>query len=198
VVPAVTAAGNPVTVRTEPGDEVIALDPFSALPSGVVYLMHTHVARALGGWPERYRVAMSEDLELCFTCWCNGLDVILDTRTLIQHELHATLGAKIADQHALWRENLDRFLEFWTTTDGDGVPRLPSTDPDAFQENIGHARAAATWLARLDQVRTDKEDVIRTLRSRLRAQRQRERERQSRQRARLRGLIGAGLRRVVG
>lgn len=168
VCPAVDAAGNPVTVRDKPGDEVVTLDPFSALPSGVVYLLRTEVARALGGWTERYDVAMSEDLDLCFTCWTNGLDVLVDTRVLVHHELHATIDAKLAaERDALWRENLDRFLEVWTSTDGTGVGRLPGVDDASFARGLAHARAAATWLERLDTARRTHRQELRRLRAEL-------------------------------
>lgn len=166
VCPAVDAAGNPVTVRDEPGSEVIVLDPFSALPSGVAYLMRTEVARALGGWTERYDVAMSEDLDLCFTCWVNRLDVVIDTRVLVHHELHATLDAKLgAERVELWRQNLDRFLEVWTTTDGTGIGRLPDMSDTAFARELAHARAAATWLERLDAARRRHRKELRELRA---------------------------------
>ncbi len=39
VLPAVTAAGNPVTVRNEPGETVETLLPFGEFPSGVVVVL---------------------------------------------------------------------------------------------------------------------------------------------------------------
>lgn len=169
VAPAVTAAGNDVTVRDHPRDEVVTLDPFSALPSGVAYFMHTDVIRELGGWTERYRLAMSEDLDLCFTCWCNGLDVIVDARTLVEHALHVTLESKIPDRQGLWRENLDQFLDFWTTATPDGVPRLQCISDEEFAANVRHARAAATWIHRLDAVRSTSASEVAELKDRLRA-----------------------------
>lgn len=165
VAPAVTAAGNPVTVRDAPGDEVLTLDPFSALPSGVAYLMRTAVVRELGGWSERYDTAMGEDLDLCFTCWANGLDVVLDTRVLVHHELHATLEDKLPERDALFRRNLDRFLETWTTTTGDGIGRLGRTGDEAFADGLAHARAGATWLQRLDTERRRHRQELRELRA---------------------------------
>lgn len=168
VVPAVTAAGNPFSVRDEPGQEVVRVDPFAALPSGVAYLLRTDVARALGGWTDRYELAMSEDLDLLFTTWANGLHVVLDTRVLVEHVLHATLDdADGLDRSALWRDNLDRFLAFWTATDGEGVGRLPSTDDDTFTAGLAHARAAAAWLARLDDARTEHREDRAALRGRI-------------------------------
>lgn len=167
VAPAVTAAGNPVTVRAETGDEVVVLDPFSALPSGVAFLMRTDVARTLHGWPEHYDVAMGEDLDLCFTVWSNALDVLLDTRVLVHHELHATLDDKLDGAGGLFRANLGRFLDRWTTTDGSDVPRLPGLDDAAFAAEVAHARAAAAWLQRLDTARRVHRAELRDLRDEL-------------------------------
>jgi GT2 family glycosyltransferase len=153
VCPAVTAAGNPVTVRAAPSTDVIRLDPFSALPSGVVYVMRTDTARQLGGWTERYRLAMSEDLDLCFTVWSNSLDIVIDTRVLVEHVLHGTLSSKLDNQQELWRENLNLFLDVWTKTAGGDIPRLAAIDDASFERNISHARAAAAWLRRLDDER---------------------------------------------
>ena len=166
VAPAVTAAGNPVTVRDEPGEEVVVLDPFSALPSGVAFLLRTTTARALGGWSEAYRTAMGEDLDLCFTCWANGLPFVLDTRVLVHHELHATL-AGLPQRHELFRENLDLFLRRWTTTDGSDVVRLPEVPADTFRRGLAHARAAATWLERLDTARRRHRQDVRELEARI-------------------------------
>lgn len=166
VVPAVTAAGNPVTVRSAPGNEVIRFDPFAELPSGVAYLMRTDVARTLGGFDERYRLAMSEDLDLLFTCWTNDLDVVLDTRVLVQHELHASLDQIEEERTALWRENLDTFLDRWTQIEADQVTLLPSTSPEIATRNCRHARAAATWLERQDRLRREHERRIARIRAR--------------------------------
>lgn len=155
VAPAVTAAGNPATVRDEPGDEVVRFDPFAELPSGVAYLLRTADARDLGGFDERYGLAMSEDLDLLFTCWVNDLDVLLDTRVLVEHELHASLDQLEDDRTVLWRDNLDRFLDRWTTVQPADVAMLPRTPDDMAERNCRHARAAATWLARQDHIRTE-------------------------------------------
>lgn len=159
VAPAVTAAGNPVTVRDAPGHDVIRFDPFAELPSGVAYVMRTSDARALGGFDERYRLAMSEDLDLLFTCWVNGLDVVLDTRVLVEHELHASLEQLEEERASLWRDNLDVFLERWTTVQPQDVARLPRTATELIERNCRHARAAATWLARQDRIRSELHDA---------------------------------------
>ena len=67
VLPAVTAAGNPVTVRNEPGETVETLLPFGEFPSGVVVVLRRSQIEALGGWNEAYERASGEDLDLAFT-----------------------------------------------------------------------------------------------------------------------------------
>ena len=91
VLPAVTAAGNPVTVRTEPGETVEALLPFGEFPSGVVVVLRRSQIEALGGWNEGYERASGEDLDLAFTVWAHGLDVVLDSRVLVEHASQASM-----------------------------------------------------------------------------------------------------------
>lgn len=113
VVPAVTAAGNPATVRSEPGETVERLIPFSEPPSGVVYAMRTDLVRRLGGWSIDYEIASGEDWDLCFTVWSEGFEIYLDTRVLVEHVSKGTAAAKLGDWRALWRRNRNRFLEKW-------------------------------------------------------------------------------------
>ncbi len=148
VLPAVTAAGNPVSVRSKPGSDVIALIPFGELPSGVVYLLRTSVVRALGGWNEAYPVASAEDLDLCFTVWANDLEVVLDTRVLVEHVGQATVRPRLPERKELYRANLERFLDRWTSDDP-AVPRLASCPEEVFIRNLGRARTAAVWIRRL-------------------------------------------------
>lgn len=152
VLPAVTAAGNRVSVRERPSDRVEVFTPFSELPSGVFYLMRTDVARSLGGWNEDYPVATAEDLDLLFTVWCNDLDVVLDERVLVEHESQGTLAAKLDEPWALQAENLVRFLDRWTSPAPE-VPRLASCPPGVHARNLRSARAAATWLRRYVEAR---------------------------------------------
>ncbi|MPZ54653.1 MAG: glycosyltransferase [Acidimicrobiia bacterium] len=147
VTPAVTAAGNPVTVRDEPGAERIVFNPFGELPSGVVYAMRTDVIRSLGGWNESYPVATAEDLDLLFTVWVNGLDVILDTRVLVEHESRASFE-NLPKFWEIQEDNLRMFLDRWQDP-GTEIAILSSVNPDVVSRNQRHAAAAAAWLDRL-------------------------------------------------
>ncbi len=152
VAPAVTAAGNPATVRTAPGSEVRVFEPFGHLPSGVVYVMRTGQMRALGGWNEDYLVATGEDLDLLWTVWVNGLDVVLDERVLVDHVSEATRRGR-PDMEAIRKRNLEQFLVRWETSRP--LPaRLEECPPDQFETNLGHAAAGAIWLRRLVEART--------------------------------------------
>lgn len=153
VAPAVTAAGNPVTVRTEPGTEVLRLLPFGEFPSGVVYAMRRDVALDLGGWNEDYPVASAEDLDLCFTVWANGLDILLDTRTLVEHVSQASVK-KLAHRGQLYADNLDRFLARWES-EINKVPQLPGTSEDEIERNLGRARTAVRWISRMVEARRE-------------------------------------------
>jgi GT2 family glycosyltransferase len=106
VLPAVTAAGNPVTVRTEPGEGIEVLLPFGEFPSGVVVALRRSQLAALGGWNEGYERASGEDLDLAFTLWAHGLDVALDTRVLVEHVSQASMR-EVPGLTALYRRNLD-------------------------------------------------------------------------------------------
>lgn len=153
VAPAVTAAGNPITVREKAGTEVVRLLPFGEFPSGVVYVMRRNVAIALGGWNEEYPVASAEDLDLCFTVWANGLDIVLDTRTLIDHVSQATVG-QLPNQGKLYAANLDQFLSRWGDSDN-RIPSLPQVTPDELARNLSSARVAVRWIERMVIARRD-------------------------------------------
>jgi glycosyltransferase involved in cell wall biosynthesis/GT2 family glycosyltransferase len=99
VVPAVTAARNPVNVRHEPGLDVEILPPFSAPPAAVVYVMPAEVVRAVGAWGEEFEIASGEDVDLCFKVWVNDLDVVYDQRVLVQHA-----GKGSAERLDDWRD----------------------------------------------------------------------------------------------
>lgn len=147
VMPVVTAAGNAYTVRQAPGQRVITVAPFTEIPSAVLYVMRTSTARDLGGWSEEYPVASSEDLDLLFTVWSNGLDVILDERVLIEHEAEATARSKLRNMGALWRANRELFVRKWSGP-ADDVPRLATCPPEVFAANREIARVAAVWMGR--------------------------------------------------
>ena len=154
VVPAVTSARNQVNVRTEPGDKIEVLSPFSAPPAAIVYVMPADIVRALGAWSEEYEIASGEDVDLCFKAWVNDLDVVYDQRVLVQHVGKGT-SALLDDWQTLWARNRQRFLDKWT---GDGeVPRLDRVDGARFARNRETARSVAGWMERYFTVR-DRED----------------------------------------
>jgi GT2 family glycosyltransferase len=159
VLPAVTKAGNPASVRSEPGTERVVFEPFGHLPSGVVYLMRTEVARALGGFNPAYELATGEDVDLLFTVWANGLDVVLDTRVVVHHVSEST-RRQIPDMQVRLRRNLEQFLERWKTSTPP-PPRLPGCTAEELASNLRHAAAAALWLERLVEAR----DALRTSQS---------------------------------
>jgi len=154
VVPAVTSARNQVNVRTEPGDKIEVLSPFSAPPAAIVYVMPADVVRALGAWSEEYEIASGEDVDLCFTAWVNDLDIVYDQRVLVDHVGKGT-SSLLDDWQSLWARNRQRFLDKWT---GEGdVAYLDRADPGRFARNREIARSVAGWMERYFTVR-DRED----------------------------------------
>jgi GT2 family glycosyltransferase len=163
VVPAVTAARNLNTVRSEPDSAVVALPPFSSAPSAVVYLMPTDLIRSLGGWSERYAVASGEDLDLAFSVWVNDLDIVFDSRVLVDHVGKVTASG-LDDWRGLWLRNRQLFLDHWG---GDGeVPQLDTCDPERFERNRRTARAAAGWMRRFFDERDKRLPMVPTSRAR--------------------------------
>jgi glycosyltransferase involved in cell wall biosynthesis/GT2 family glycosyltransferase len=159
VVPALTAARNIATVREQPGDDVVVLDPFSAPPAAVLYLMRTDVVRELGAWGEDYEVASGEDVDLAFKVWANDLDIVYDQRVLVDHVGKGT-ASRLDDWEGLWARNRQHFLDKWG---GDGeVPRLESCDPDRFERNRQTARAVAGWMAQYFKAR-DRPPIVRSV-----------------------------------
>jgi GT2 family glycosyltransferase len=146
VLPAVTAAGNSASVRDRPGDGVKIFTPFTAIPSGVVYVVDRLVAAALGGFCEEYPVASAEDLDLLFTYWANGRQVALDERVLVDHESAVTVAEKLPDRDERYRTNRLIFTKRWMDAAPDTIPRLPDYPLEAFQSNLEKARVAATWM----------------------------------------------------
>jgi GT2 family glycosyltransferase len=145
VVPALTAARNEATVRTEPGDKIEVLDPFSAPPAAVVYVARADVVNALGAWGEEFEIASGEDVDLCFKVWVNDLDIVYDQRVLVDH-IGKGSASRLDDWQALWARNRQRFLDKWSGDDA--VPRLPSVEPERFARNRAIARATAGWMQR--------------------------------------------------
>jgi GT2 family glycosyltransferase len=145
VVPALTTARSPVTVRSEPGDLVAPLPPFSAPPGAVVYVMNTDLVRQIGAWDEEYEIASGEDIDLAFAVWVNDLDIVFDQRVLVDHVGKGS-ASRLDDWRTLWARNRQRFFEKWK---GDGaVPRLDSCDPERYARNRATARAVAEWMER--------------------------------------------------
>jgi GT2 family glycosyltransferase len=154
VIPAVTAAGNPVTVRSEPGNDRLVLHPFGEFPSGVVYVMRTELVRGLGGWNEDYSTASAEDLDLAFTVWAHGLDIVLDERVLVEHESQASVR-RLPDRQALYRENLEQFLDRWASVPLGSEPLIDSVDAKTLLANQECARTAVTWIRRMLEARDE-------------------------------------------
>ncbi|HEX6220176.1 MAG TPA: glycosyltransferase family 2 protein [Acidimicrobiia bacterium] len=164
VAPAVTAAGNPVTVRETPGQDRIVLTPFGELPSGVVYVMPTGLIKGLGGWNEDYKTASAEDLDLAFTVWAHGYSIVVDERVLIQHESQASVR-KLPDRKALYRENLEQFLDRWESIPLGSTPLVGSIDPETFKANQERARTAVIWIRRMLEAREQARDLAARLES---------------------------------
>ena len=152
VCPAVTAAGNPRSIRTEPGDLVETLFPFERTPSAVLWLMPTATARALGGFGEEYPIASAEDLDLAYKVWTNGLDILLDQRVLIDHVGHGTSDVKLDDRRRLWAANRERFLDKWEDI-GSEIPRIGLLDETSFNRSRAAAAGAAANLRREFELR---------------------------------------------
>lgn len=162
VLPAVTKAGNPVSVRESPGNSRLSLVPFAEFPSGVVYVMRRDLIDSLGGWNEDYQQASSEDLDLAFTVWAHGLDVVLDERVLVEHESQASVR-HLEDRKTLYRQNLEQFLEAWE--DPKNHRRLLNTvDDAAFNRNLERAQTAVIWIRRMLEARDEANDLREKLR----------------------------------
>jgi glycosyltransferase involved in cell wall biosynthesis len=161
VVPALTAARGGVTVRSEPGDQVASLPPFSAPPGAVVYVMNTDVVRQLGAWNDGYEIASGEDIDLAFTVWVNDLDIVYDQRVLVDHVGKGS-ASRLDDWPTLWARNRKRFFERWT---GDGdVPRIDACDPERYARNRETARSVAEWMERYFELRDHPPTAARRLR----------------------------------
>jgi GT2 family glycosyltransferase len=157
VLPAVTKAGNPVSVREHPGESIQRLIPFAEFPSGVVYVMRRQLIESLGGWNQAYVQASAEDLDLAFTVWAHGLNIFLDERVLVEHESQASVR-HLEGRKALYRQNLEQFLDTWE--DPTQHRRLLDTiDDEAFVHNLERAQTAAIWIRRTLEARDDANDL---------------------------------------
>lgn len=150
--PAVTAAGNPVTVRNEPGDTVETLLPFGEFPSGVVAVLRRSQIELLGGWNEAYERASGEDLDLAFTIWAHGLDVVVDSRVLVEHASQASMK-EVPALAALYRKNLEQFLDRWDA--GPDGPMLDTVSREDYLRNLARARTAVAWIRRMVAARDE-------------------------------------------
>ena len=194
VLPAVTAAGNDCTVRSEPGTAVEVLLPFGEFPSGVLYVMRRDVAHALGGWSEEYPIASAEDLDLCFKVWANNLSIVFDQRVLVQHTSQATVGTKLDNRRALYRSNLELFMAKWGSGEP-AVPRIDTCDADRFRANLARAATAIRWIRRLVATRDEMERMRQQVRDLERASDQRAGGTRPQRRSSLRQRIPSPLRR---
>jgi len=146
VVPALTAARNPATVRDTPGTTVEVIDRFSAPPAAVIYLMRRDVVEAIGGWGEDYDIASGEDVDLAFKVWTNDLDIVYDSRVLVDH-IGKGSASRLDNWQDLWARNRQHFLTKWQdpTTE---IPRLDTCPPERHARNQATARATAGWMQR--------------------------------------------------
>jgi GT2 family glycosyltransferase len=164
VLPAVTAAGNQASVRTEPADRVTVFQPFRAIPSGVVYMAERRTIVDLGGWSEQYGIASAEDLDLLFTYWANGRTIALDERVLVHHE-SAVTASTLPNRNALYKANRLAFAERWAEADASAIPRLPACSDQEFAANLDKARVAATWMQQWFRTKDLADDRTRALRA---------------------------------
>jgi GT2 family glycosyltransferase len=170
VVPAVTASGNPRTLRDRPGAEIERLLPFAEPPSGIVYLMRTETVRGLGGWSTDYPIASGEDWDLCFTIWTNGLEIYYDQRVLVEHVSKGTAAEKLGDWRTIWRANRNLFLEKWSTS----PPAARMGESALTARRQEELRVVIEWMSRFyhtrDELLASKEETaelerqLRTLR----------------------------------
>ncbi len=158
-----TAAGNPFAVRSAAGTEQIVVQPFRDIPSGVVYVLPRSLALAIGGWSEEYPVASSEDLDLLFTVWSVGREVVLDERVLVEHVGSATVREQLPEWWKLWRENRRIFTKKWMHVDPAVFPVPDGSDAARVRQRLEMAATAATWMDRVFDARDEKDALRRQL-----------------------------------
>ena len=147
--PAITGGGNASSILTEPGDTARRAKPFIDLPSGVVYAARTPFMKSLGGWREDYAVASSEDLDLLFTTWATGHEVLIDDRVLVEHIGRATADTQLTNRPQIWRRNRKQFAETWSSMDGPAFRSRYDWSAPVSEERLSQARIAAYWMGRL-------------------------------------------------
>ena len=134
-----------------PGETIETIPPFDAPPAAVIYLLRRDVAEGLAGWGEDYEIASGEDIDLAFKVWTNDLDIVYDSRVLVDH-IGKGSASRLDDWQGLWARNRQHFLTKWQdpTTP---IPRLPTCDPHRHHRNHQTARATAHWMARFFELR---------------------------------------------
>ncbi len=161
--PAVTKAGNPVSVRDTPGNSIIRLVPFAEFPSGVVYVLKREIIQSLGGWNESYQQASAEDLDLAFTVWAHGLDVLIDERVLVHHKSQTSVR-QLEDRKGLYRRNLEQFLDTWEEP-AHHRRLLDTIDDETFEHNLERGQTAVIWIRRMLEARDATSDLKEELRA---------------------------------
>ncbi len=163
MLPAVTAAGNAYSVRSEPGPDRVVVPPFREIPSGVVYVLPRDLAVAIGGWSEAYPVATAEDLDLLFTVWATGHGVVLDERVLVDHVGGATVRSGIPGWWKLARTNRHLFTARWIAMTPSQLGLPEDHDPAVVAARLEAAAAAAAWMERTFIAREERDDALQQL-----------------------------------
>jgi len=76
-------------------------------------LMRTELYRNLGGLDERFGLGMFEDDDFCKRASSSGARLVIDGKTWVWHEAHATMTANNVSYDALLVSNKAVFLEKW-------------------------------------------------------------------------------------
>ena len=106
--------GLKIAKRWWPGRRVVKLEPFKAVPSGVVILSKLSILKdKLGGFAEDYEIASGEDRDLCFKAWAADYNIYVDERVLIKHKSKGTTGKKIPNWQVLYKKNAEYFRHKW-------------------------------------------------------------------------------------
>jgi hypothetical protein len=91
-------------------------------------------------------------LDLVFAMWAHGLDVILDTRVLVEHVSQASMRER-PDLSALYQRNLELFLDRWES--GPDGPILDTVTPEEYGRNLERAKTAVVWIRRMIAARQE-------------------------------------------
>lgn len=165
VVPALTAAAVPRTVRQTKGTRVEVLLPFEQPPSGAVIVLRRQQLITMGGMCADYGLAGAEDLDLAFTLWTNDLDLVFDSRVLVQHVSKGTAAVKMPDWPKRWQDAGHLFLARWSNPHHE-VAHLDTCDRERFDRNRRTAAAVARWM---QAYVTSRRDPLSRVANRLRA-----------------------------